>query len=340
MFGTNTGNVSVKLETTEGELKGELKVADDKYGIATYAIVGSFDGTKLKFRSTSGTAPEGIATGELTIEGALGADGSIRGEWSNKIGTGGAFILHPHASPDEIKTASPTLPEQLYTVFKTVGVLRLYSDDLRELIAHISRDFTPGTRLVANYYDRGNELSKYVQDFEADFAKLKELKYLRLHIQEVEAYGIAKSATVTVNADGINEIRAQGIQESWATGKAETLSSFLKAKEKPIATFVRKYGLNLNVIIAVIAISALPELPFWRRLAFSAFIVFVWWSIQNLHRRFIPNVAILLSGQKPNLFARAWPQVVLWGSTIASGLIVAIVYGLLKGEITLPTWLH
>lgn len=340
IYGTNTGNVSVKLDNTEGDLKGELKIADDRWGIASYKISGSFDGAKLSFKGNSGTAPDGIATGELTIEGALDADGSVKGEWSSTLGTGGSFILHPHTSPDEVKrTPTSALPEQLYTVFKNIGVLKLSAEDVRDLIEHIKRDFSSGTRIVANYHDRGNEISKYAPDFESDFSRLHDLKYLRLHIQEAEAYGIAKSATVTVNSDGQNEIRTQGIQETWVSGKAETLNSFLKSKEKPIATLVRKYGLSLNVLIAIIAISALPELPFWRRVVFSGFIVLVWLLVQRLHRKYVPNVSIFLSPQQTTLFSKAWPQVLLWGSTILSGIIVAAVYGLLKGEISLHTWL-
>lgn len=344
IFGTNTGNVFVKLANTEGELHGEIKISDDKYGIANFEIVGVFDGSKINFKSIKGTAPEGIEPGEITVSGVLLSNGSLKGEWSNKIGTGGAFILHPHVGADTDlapgSAGNPALQEQVFIKTKPIGALRLYADDVRELLNFLRRDFAPETRVIVNYFDRGNEVSKYATDFEADFARLRTLKYLRLHIQEVEAYGIARSATVTVNSDGANEIRTQGVQESWVMGKAENLAAFLKLREKSLATTARRFGLNLNFFVAIIAVAALPELTFVRRLIFAMFVVFGWVLVQQLHNRFIPNVLIYLSPKQPSGFDKAWPQALSWTSTIASGVIVATIYGLLKGDIILPTFLN
>jgi len=123
-------------------------------------------------------------------------------------------------------------------------------------------------------------------------------------------------------------------------GKAENLAAFLKLRQKSLATTVRRFGLNLNFFIAIVAIAALPELTFLKRLIFAMFVVAGWILVQQLHNRFIPNVLIYLSPKQPSSFDKAWPQVLSWTSTIASGVIVATIYGLLKGDVIFPAFLN
>jgi hypothetical protein len=49
--------------------------------------------------------------------------------------------------------------------------------------------------------------------------------------------------------------------------------------------------------------------------------------------KFIPNVLIHLSEQKPGPLRRAIPQVLSWLIAASSALVAAIAYGLLKGEL-------
>ena len=51
------------------------------------------------------------------------------------------------------------------------------------------------------------------------WGRLGTLRYLKLLIQEPEAYGINRLAVVELNAAGANEVRVQGVQESWLWGK-------------------------------------------------------------------------------------------------------------------------
>ena len=89
-------------------------------------------------------------------------------------------------------------------------------------------------RVVVTYYERGNEISVYATQFQQDLDRLGELRFLKLWVQEAEAYGFNRSASIELNADGINEVRTQGVQESWVTGKAEALASRLRLNEKAL----------------------------------------------------------------------------------------------------------
>jgi hypothetical protein len=55
-----------------------------------------------------------------------------------------------------------------------LGALRLYAEDVQELIGLLQRDFSQG-RVVVTYHDRGNEISRYASDFEQEITRLGEL---------------------------------------------------------------------------------------------------------------------------------------------------------------------
>jgi hypothetical protein len=109
------------------------------------------------------------------------------------------------------------------------------------LIGFVGRDFSQGSRVVVTYYDRGNEISKYANEFMDDPSKPDELRYLKLVIQEPEAYGINRFVSVELTADGANEIRIQGVQESWVRGKAETVASFLPPAPEDSCNYVSPF---------------------------------------------------------------------------------------------------
>jgi hypothetical protein len=74
--GTNTGKVFAEFDHVDDDkIKGTLRVRDDQFGLTIYAVSGTFDGSKLRVTGTCTQAPEGIATGEITVDGALTAAG-------------------------------------------------------------------------------------------------------------------------------------------------------------------------------------------------------------------------------------------------------------------------
>jgi hypothetical protein len=330
LFGTNTGNVSAELTSEGNNVVGTVRFLDDKFGPVVYEVKGAFDGSVLEFSGDAVQAPSEIQTGTITVKGALTPQGDLRGQWSSTLGTGGTFHLFPH----DVLTATPqtgSLPEQLHTATRPLGAIRLVASDLEELIGFLRRDFNQG-RVVVTYHERGTEISKYAADFFRDMAHLRELRYLKLMVQEPEAHGLNRVATIELNANGNNEVRVQGIQESWVVGKAEALAAQLKRSEKTLSTTFRKFGLNLNGLMALIAILVIPELPLNRRIVFVVVVMFVSWVVIQIHSRFIPNFAIHLAPDDSSGLA-AWPQIVSWLVAVTSGFVAALAYGLLKGEL-------
>ena len=109
------------------------------------------------------------------------------------------------------------------------------------------------------FRERGNEISKYADAFENDITRLGDLRYLKLQIQEPEAYGINRLAIIELNAMSTNDIRVQGIQESWVIGKAEVLAAFVREREKVLSSTFKKYGLNANLVLFVGALIFCPN---------------------------------------------------------------------------------
>lgn len=332
LYGTNTGNLAAEINGSDKDLSGVFRFLDDRFGPVVFELRGTFDGTTIDLAGAATQAPEGILTGNVTVKGTLTAEGQLRGEWSSSLGTGGTFHLFPHDVTERAPLPAGALPEQLHTATRALGALRLYADDVRQLIQFLHKDFSQG-RVVVTYYERGNEISKYATDFLADLGRLGELRYLKLHVQEPEAYGINRLATVELSARGSNDIRVQGIQESWVVGKAEALASHLRLRQKALSTTVRKFGLNINGLIAIAALALLPELPLGRRIVFVVVVVLVTWMVGKLHERFIPNALVQLSDVQPSTINRAWPQILSWLIAASAGLVSAIAYGLLKGEL-------
>jgi hypothetical protein len=273
----------------------------------------------------------------VSAQGVLTPEGQLRGQWSSTIGTGGTFILHPHnVSPDQNPNPN-LLPERLHVATRTLGAVRLYTNDVQELIRFLSKDFSQG-RVVVTYRERGNEISRYASDFSSELANLGQLRYLKLQVQESEAYGINRVAVVELNASGANEVRVQGVQESWVIGKAESLASLLRSHQKTFSTTFRSFGLNLNALLALAALIVLPDLTLSRRVIFVAVIAIIIWLIGQAHSRFIPNVLIYLGPREPNLIERAWPQLISWLIAATSALVASIAYGVLKGEFSVLAW--
>ena len=183
VFGTNTGNVSLALRGEDDALTGTIRLSDDRFGVVVYDAAATFNGGTLTLTGKpAGEIPEEVQVGELTVSGALTAEGRIDGEWSTTIGTGGTFQLWPH-SLDTRAVANATSPEQSNISVRTVGAVRLYADDVRRLIDQILKEFTE-TRAVVTFNDKGNEKNLYSHDFSLILNDLPEMRYLKISVQE------------------------------------------------------------------------------------------------------------------------------------------------------------
>jgi hypothetical protein len=332
IYGTNTGNVAIQLGGEDDQITGTVRLLDDKFGLALFAVTGSYAEGVLKIEGTpQGEPPEGVTYGNLTAEGRLQADGRLDGEWNTTIGSGGTWQAWAHGTAAQ--PTRPNVPEQINTCTRQLGAVRLYAEDVQSLVGQLMREFT-ATRAIVSYYDNGNEKNVYSGDFGTILQQLPEQRYLKLSVQEPDLYGINRSAIVELNANGENVVRVQGVQESWVIGKAQTLHDHVRSFQKKIATQFRRFGLNINIIINLVALAALPGLPsFWERVIFVLSVALVQFGLAFFHRRYVPNFILYPAVRRRTLLSKVGPGLTSWGITILGGVIVAVIYGLLKGEL-------
>ncbi len=333
VYGTNTGNIAVRLDGEDAALSGVLRLSDNQHGVVVFDVQGKFEDGQLTLAGTPQNGErEDLRLGSLSVAGALTSEGRLDGEWSTSIGTGGTFQLWPHDY--QVRPAGPAkMPEQLNTSSRTLGAVRLYADDVRSLINQLVKDFSQ-KRAVVTFNDRGNEKNIYSDEFEAILDSLPRLHYLKISVQEPELYGLNRNAMVELAAWGENVIRVQSVEEAWAIGKSEALKRHAHDYQRALTTRFRKFGLSFNVLIFVAALAALPGLPtFWQRLAFAGSAVGVQALIAAAHRRYVPNFVLYPAKTKSGLIGRFGPGALSWSISIIGGVVAAIIYGLLKGEL-------
>jgi len=237
-------------------------------------------------------------------------------------------VAYPHsqeATSQETSTQEQ-IPEQFYTHSIVLGTVSLYAQDVRTLISDVRKDFTAG-RPITTYSTGGPEVTKYAEDFLAEMPDLGTLSYLKIHIQEPDAHGINRIVVVELRAFGINEIRAQGVNESWVIGKAEAIAGLLRRHQNSLITTYRKFGLNLNQLIFLAMLVAIPEITsLGRRALFVAAVFLLLTSLLWVHSRFIPNATIRLTGSPPTALARVWPTIVSWLFAVIASLVAAYLY--------------
>lgn len=327
VYGTNTGNLFLELDTSNGEIAGTVRLMDSAFGLTVYRVTGSFDGT-LRLRGEPIEPPAGDKAGSIKATAILTPEGYLRGKWESSIGTAGTFEAYPHdvPPPDQRAAGAAQIPEQLYTSTVTLGAVRLYAKDFFELAHFIRRDFVVG-RMIVTYDVRGNEVTKYLEDFQNEAPTLAELRRIKLTIQEPEAHGINKVVVVELNSLGQNEIRVQGINESWVVGKTEAIARMLRTFEKGLVTTYKKFGLTLNQIIFLTMLVLIPAIEsLWQRAVFVAVVVLLLGSLFRLHSRFIPSATIYFGEQEPTFLQRSWPSLLSWLIAATASLAAAFVF--------------
>ena len=331
VYGTNTGTLFVELEPTTAGVTGSLRFMDTVFGLVIYEVKGTFDDGALKLEGDPKQASPNLESGRITANAILTPQGNLRGQWHTSLGTAGTFVLFPHDLPpvDQAKQIGVPIPEQLHTARQSVGAVRLYTDDVRELVQLLKKDFAVG-RVVVTYKSAGIENTRYFEDFERETTTLGELQYLKLSIQEPEAHGINKLAVIELDSQGRNDVIVQGIYESWVIGKAETLARQLRRYEKSLVTNTKRYGLGLNQFIVVGMVLLFPEVePLWRRGVFAVVVVALLLALVWAHWRFLPTVVIYTSPQKPGPLSRAWPGILSWVIAATASLAAAVAFYLL-----------
>lgn len=205
----------------------------------------------------------------------------------------------------------------------------MFPGDLDDIAQLLSRDFTVG-RIVVTYEDHGTRVARYFEEFKSQAKDLGELRYLKLVIQEPEAHGKNKVIIVELDANALNTITVQGIQQTWVVGITETLTRKLKGYEKTLITTYKKFGLGLNQVLFLAIIVLIPEIQgILNRALFVGLGLGLLMILYVIHSRLIPSAAIYLSTPKTGRMARILPTIMSWVSAASAGLAAAYAFHIL-----------
>jgi hypothetical protein len=331
LYGTNTGNLFIEMNQEVHNVSGVLRILDHIHGITIYNFSGTFK-EKLILDCTPDDSNTIENLGKINVEGVLTPEGNLRGTWHSTIGTAGIFDAYPHYIEfSQSISEAEKIPEQIFNKNIVLGSIRLFSYDIKSLINFVGKDFKQATPIIT-YNLRGNQVTKYSTDFVDGIDNLGEIKYLKISIQEHEANGINKIIVLEFTENGISEIRVSGIEETWVVGKAESIFEKLKPKQNILVTTYKKYGLNLNSIIFLSMLILIPEVQALQDRTIFVVLVFILLGVLLwLHRKFIPNTIIYLTGKEPSLLSQIWPTILSFLIAVSSSLLAAwIFYSLTK----------
>jgi len=80
VYGTNTGNLFMELNASDGEVTGVLRVMDSAFGLTVYRLSGSYD-EQMCLHGDVIHVPEGVDAGPIDVTATLTEQGNLRGEW-------------------------------------------------------------------------------------------------------------------------------------------------------------------------------------------------------------------------------------------------------------------
>lgn len=332
VYGTNTGNIFLSLEQNQDNLTGTLRFLDDQFGVAVYRVSGVYN-DKVQIVGTPEKAHERVELGEIKIESSLTPEGNLKGSWESSLGTAGLFVLYPHGEGQrEVAENFEGVPEQFYTQNISLGSLTLFEQDIQKLIHNVLVDFETG-RAVVTYNDGGPDVTRYADVFLETPPDTSELKYLKIFVQEPDVHGVNKIVNVEISAFGSNEIRVQGVRESWVIGKSSSLENYLKKFESSLVTTYKKFGLNLNQIIFLAMLVVIPDIDSIQNRGIFVVAIFILLSVFLwTHSKFIPNAKINLTKPKASFIERIWPTVTSWVVAASASLVAALIFWWLVGD--------
>jgi len=324
IYGTNTGNVFCNIKLENDILTGTARINDDVYGLSLFTISGK-QNSIIELKLTQYSDREELKNpAVIEVKLKLQNDGNIVGDWLSINGHAGTLSLYPHRNI--YSKDFSTEPQQIYSRTIKLGSIRLFKNDVEEIISYIKQDFPDG-RLIISYYKFGSEVIKFSDDFLTEAASLGELKGIKFSIQDAASNNVTRIVNVDLLPRENSEIRISGSNESWVIGKAESIKNQFSRFTNKLITNYKRYGLTLNSLIFFIMLILIPEInPITKRTIFVLSIIVLLSILVLVHRRFLPNTIIFLADIKPSFWRRIWPSILSWFISLTSTLVASLIY--------------
>lgn len=330
-YGTNIGNVFLKLEGEDNALTGILRMNEPGVAIAVYAVQGYFEAPTLKLNGQSQVQVEGLEFGELTATGTMNARGEIHGDWETTIGTAGTFVLFPHIGGDQPEVGP--ISDQFHVARHNFGGIEIDRDQITEVAESIRRDFPQVVVTVV----AGTEQAYYLDDFKKLQFTVDLAVILKIFARKPDERGGDQVVSIEFGPQ-VNTAVTQGANRAWVLGQLETLKLDLKQFERSYVTNFKRWGISINQFLLIGAVILLPSFnSLLDRAIFMgaglALIVGVNW----LHSRYLPFAAIHLREKRKGILEQFGPSAASWVLGIVATVLAAFIGAYLIGWLEVPT---
>lgn len=333
IFGTNTGNVFVKLDGSDDALAGILRINELGVGVLTYSLHGSFDGEKLRATGEPANRIEGVNAGRMTAIAELSSRGELLGEWETEIGTGGTLHLFPHDQSQGIDQPRGDISEQLHTARYQFGAIAIDRSEVTTIADDLQSEFKKA-QVVVTVAD-GAEQSRLLSDFKSINFGSKRAAVVKLFVRESEGTGIDRIVQVEFGPQ-INFAMTQGSDEAWVLGSLEKLKRAIKPFERAYATKFKRMNFGINQMMLAGAVVFLPSLPsLSARAVLMLGVLVLIFVVSWLHSRYLPLSAIYLSEKPKTLVERVAPGFISWLIAATASLVAALLAAFLNGWLPL-----
>lgn len=333
-YGTNTGNVFVKLNGEDEALTGTLHLNEPGVGLVVYSVQGAFDGHQLILTGEPQTEIEGVVFGQLSAAANLDTRGELNGEWNTNIGSAGTFTLFPHDQAQDLEADASKFPDQLHTARHQFGAVAVDREQITTIAEEIQRDFKKSQVIVTVV--AGTEQSRFLSDFKAFNFNTDRAAIIRMFVQEPEGSGVNRVVQVEFGPQ-VNTAMTQGGEESWVLGTLEKLKRSIQPFERNYATNFKKFGFGINQLLVVGAVIFLPSLGSLQdRTVLMTGVLALTFGVNWLHNRYLPLAALYLGEKPKGILARLSPSVLSWFIATTAGIVALLLGSYLLGLLPTP----
>ncbi len=298
LFGTNVGNVFIKLDGPDDALVGTARVADADIGIVVYDIAAVFDGHKIEATGKPQPVPPNVKVGDLKVTGELDGTGNIRGEWETTLGTGGPFVLFPHDnSAQQGPAAVPAVvepnqsgpgealnkqePPQIVQRTQTLPKFTIYRDELHDLIKAMAELYPSSGEPAIRAEIDGVDVNRLASAF-WDMALPREVPYIHISLSEGVAFA---PRTININlTQTACTFTVSGSSSIWVNGVFDKVDRMLARRRGWWRQVFEKHALNLNGISLLVALTLAPSLDLLSRFVLMGMTIVFVMAFWALHR--------------------------------------------------------
>jgi hypothetical protein len=303
--GSRVGNLLWR-ETEDGS--GELTVGQRDGNVLTLRT--QRDAENANRFNLTGPDDSNQAVGYLELEDA--SQGHRVGTWRLADRSTGTFEVILKEFGGTIST-NPVEQSQLLIANKEVplGAITLYRSDLNRIIAELESYFDDPVTVVIRANESEQVIVRNVVEYLARGDLPDMVKELTLAVEKDATRGLKKIVTIALSDDLDSKITVSSPDELWTEAVAQRLSRFMEQFTSTFTGFLRRHGLNVNFLMLLVLLVALPEFERSERIILVVLAIGTMLLIARTHK-LVPFARVYLDPDRARRpYAKELPSVIL-----------------------------